>query len=96
MQDESLYDYSHWKAFGFQPPLKHFRNADLKHDLDLVRKIMIQLRDREDLKPAPVVVDGYEPVFVARHMLRLHDAGLIDGQVHRALGLRLPWFLPLI
>lgn len=55
-------------------PLKHFRNADVKHDHDLVRKIMIQLRDKADLKPAPIFVEGYEPVLVARHVMRLHDA----------------------
>jgi hypothetical protein len=91
VNSESIYDYSHWAAFGFQPPLKHFRNADMRHDLDLVRQIMIQLRDKPDLKPAPVIVHGHEPVLVARHVMRLHDAGLVEGRLVAVLGMEAPF-----
>jgi hypothetical protein len=93
MCGESTYDYSHWAAFGFSTPLKHIRNAAVKHDLDLVRQILLRLRDKTDLKPAPVVVEGYEPVLVARHVMRLHDAGLVEGTVMRALGMEAPLVL---
>ncbi|WCK24607.1 DUF2513 domain-containing protein [Agrobacterium pusense] len=90
MNTESLYDYSHWEAYGFPLPIQHIRNVDVKHDIDLVRLILIQLRDKPDLKPSPVRIDGYEPVLVARHVMRLHDAGLVEGSVHRSLGMEAP------
>ncbi|QGA56144.1 DUF2513 domain-containing protein [Brucella sp. 2280] len=90
MNIESTYDYSHWAAYGCSMPLKHIRNADVKHDLDVVRQIMIQLRDKENLKPMPVFVEGYEPVLVARHVMRLHDAGLVEGNVSKTIGPEAP------
>ncbi|WP_195707901.1 MULTISPECIES: DUF2513 domain-containing protein [unclassified Brucella] len=90
MNIESTYDYSHWAAYGCSMPLKHIRNADVKHDIDLIRQIMIQLRDKEDLKAAPVFVEGYEPVLVARHVMRLHDAGLVEGNVSKTIGPEAP------
>ncbi|HBF31633.1 DUF2513 domain-containing protein [Rhizobium sp.] len=92
-QYESIYDYSHWKAHGLPIPTRHIRNIDVKHDINLVRQIMIQLRDKPDLKPAPVLVDGYEPLLVARHMERLHAAGLVEGNVSRTLGSAAPLVL---
>ncbi|MGV1803858.1 DUF2513 domain-containing protein [Agrobacterium vitis] len=61
--------------------------------IDLVRQIMIKLRDKTDLKPAPVLVDGYEPLLVARHMERLHAGGLIEGNVSRTIGSAAPLVL---
>ncbi|MBL4757555.1 MAG: DUF2513 domain-containing protein [Rhizobiales bacterium] len=87
---ESTYDYSHWVEFGAIEPIRHWRIADVQHDIDLVKTILKTLRDKEGLRPAPVFVAGHEPVFVARHVQRLHDAGLIEGRLTGTLGMEAP------
>lgn len=55
----------------------------MKNDLDLTRKILESIRDRQDLWPKPVSIAGYDEVLVARHVERLHDDRLIEGtRVH--------------
>lgn len=52
---------------------------NMKNDLDLTRKILESIRDRQDVWPKPVSIAGYDEVLVARHVERLHDDGLIEG-----------------
>jgi hypothetical protein len=87
------YDYSHWARFGIVGEIRHWRNADVQHDIDLVRKILIELRNKQDLKPAPVIIKGYDPVLVSRHVERLCDAGLIEGRALQSLGMEAPMIL---
>ena len=72
-------NYDHWADFGIPGPLRHYRVIDVKHDLQLVRKILIAIRDKEDLEAEPVCIEGYDPVLVARHVQRLLHAGIIEG-----------------
>ena len=57
----------------------------MQNDIDLVRKILESIRDREDLWPREVEIADYDPLVVARHVERLHDDKLIDGTVHRPM-----------
>ena len=57
--------------------------GEMQNDIDLIRKIMQVVHDRTDLVPRIVEIEGYDPVFVARHVERLHDAGFIEGNRRR-------------
>lgn len=51
----------------------------MRNDLDLTRKILENIRAREDLRPRVVEIPDYDPTLVARHVERLHDDRLIEG-----------------
>lgn len=55
------------------------RRIAMQNDLDLTRKILEAVRDREDLWPRAVEISGYDPLVLARHIERLHDDRLIEG-----------------
>ena len=55
------------------------RRIAMQNDLDLMRRILETVRDREDTWPKHVDIAGYPPIVVARHVERLHADGLLDG-----------------
>lgn len=84
------FDYSHWRKHGIVGPIVHIRIADVQNDIELTRKILGAIRDKSTLRPAPIQVQGYEPVLVMRHVKRLHDDGMIEGNVTSTLGSEAP------
>lgn len=87
-------DYSHWRKHGIVSPIRHLRVCDVKNDLELVRKILETVEEKNDLKPRPVIIEGYEPVFNARHVERLYCAGMLDGpEPVKTLGQEAPFVL---
>ena len=67
------------------------RIGDMKNDVDLIRAILVEVKGRVTLDPRAVEVAGYEPLLVARHVERLIEDGLLDGQVYPPLlGLSAP------
>ena len=83
-------DYSHWRKHGIVGKLIHVRIADMKNDIELTRQILLSIRDRDDLRPAPVMLHDYEPVLVMRHVKRLYDDGMIEGLVRDGIGMEAP------
>lgn len=83
-------DYSHWRKHGIVGLLVHVRIADMQNDIVLTRKILIAIRERDNLSPAPVHIHDYEPVLVMRHVKRLYDDGMIEGRVSDTLGSEAP------
>lgn len=55
------------------------RRIAMRNDLDLTRKILESIRDRQDVWPRSVRIAGYDELVVNRHVERLHDDGLIEG-----------------
>ncbi|WP_193746558.1 DUF2513 domain-containing protein [Ruegeria sp. ANG-R] len=84
------FNYEHWRRHGIVGHLFHLRIADMQNDIELTRKILIAIREKDNLRPAPIQVPGYEPVLVMRHVIRLHDDGMIEGTVSEALGMEAP------
>jgi hypothetical protein len=83
-------DYSHWRKHGIVGPIVHMRIADMQNDVELTRRILIAIQERDTLRPAPVQVHDYEPVLTMRHVKRLLDDGMIEGRVSETMGSEAP------
>ena len=83
-------DYSHWRKHGIVGTLIHVGIADMKNDIELTRAILVSIRERENLRPAPVILHDYEPVLVMRHVKRLYDDEMIEGRVSDGPGMEAP------
>jgi Hypothetical protein (DUF2513) len=57
----------------------------MTRDMELIRKILIEIRSRKDTRPRPVTIDGANEAILARHLELLNEAGLIDTEVHKPL-----------
>src|SRR5260370_39815515 len=53
--------------------------ALLTRDMELIRKIILEVQGRKDIRPTTMSIDGYDDIVVARHLELLMDAGLIEG-----------------
>lgn len=84
------YNYSHWRKHGIVGPLVHVRIADMQNDIELTRKILIAIREKDNLHPAPIQLHDYEPVLVMRHVKRLYDDEMIEGNVSDGPGMEAP------
>jgi hypothetical protein len=51
----------------------------MMRDMELIRKILLQIQSREDIAPSPVEIEGVDEIVLARHMELLRDAGLIEA-----------------
>lgn len=88
-----MYDYSHWRKHGIIGCIVHVRIADMQNDIELTRKILIAIQEKETLRPAPIQLHDYEAVLVARHVKRLFDDDMIEGNVIATLGMEAPMVL---
>lgn len=62
----------------------------MTRDMELVRKIIIEIQKREDMTPSVMEIPGYDEVTVARHLQLLMEAGLIDGISSHPISLGYP------
>jgi len=51
----------------------------MQNDIELTRKILTAIHEKDNLRPAQIEIQGYDPVLVERHVTRLRDDGLIEG-----------------
>ena len=51
----------------------------MKRDMELIRKILAQIKARDTLDYRPIAVPDTDPAIVARHVELLHEAGLIEA-----------------
>jgi len=52
----------------------------MKRDLDLVRKIIVHLQDRDSESDLdPVEIEGYSSKIISYHLGQMYNAGLIDA-----------------
>src|SRR3546814_1660086 len=58
----------------------------VQRDMDLVRRIMKEIRLRSDIRARPVEIDGVDPVVLGRHVEMLFKAGLVEGTPHASSG----------
>lgn len=52
---------------------------EMQRDMDLVRKIMLEVRSRDDVEPRTVEIDGVDDITLGRHVEMLFDAGFLEG-----------------
>jgi hypothetical protein len=71
----------------------------MKRDLDLIRKILLAIEQKDSLQPQEITIDDYDPDNVAYHILLLDEAGFVKsyitegaaGGIEAALVGRLTW-----
>lgn len=58
----------------------------VKLDIDLLKDIMLKIEALDAQRPVAIIMDGRDPIAVARHIEMLYDAGLIEGISHAHYG----------
>lgn len=56
----------------------------MKRDLELVRKILLRVEQREHVEPK-FLISGYDENLVSYHVAIMEQAGLVDAIVHKML-----------
>jgi hypothetical protein len=53
--------------------------ALMKRDMELIRKILLEIESWKDTTPKIVDLDGYDSIIIGRHVELLYEANLIDS-----------------
>jgi hypothetical protein len=53
----------------------------MTRDMELIKRILLEIEARKDLKPAPVIMEEIAPDILGRHIELIHEAGLLDATV---------------
>ena len=64
--------------------------ALMKRDMELIRKILAQIKARDTLGYRSIEIPDTDPAIVARHVELLHEAGLIEAMEISAYNSPLP------
>lgn len=51
----------------------------MRRDMELVRRILRTIIDKNDLIHREIEIDGFDPIIVQRHVVLLLNAGYVDG-----------------
>jgi hypothetical protein len=51
----------------------------MKRDMEVIRRILLQVQQRTDLAPKPIEIEGVDPIVVGRHVEMLYREGMRDG-----------------
>jgi hypothetical protein len=62
----------------------------MHRDMDLIREILLHVEAREDLKARLVHLEGHERLAVDRHVQMLFQAGYLEGNELKTLGMPCP------
>jgi hypothetical protein len=57
----------------------------MTRDMELIRKILLEIQSRKDLEPREVKIEGYNDVILGRHIELLFTAGIIEGLESRQI-----------
>jgi len=52
----------------------------MTRDNELIRQIMLAIKERKDATPRALEIDGFDRAIVARHLEMLLDVGLLEGE----------------
>lgn len=85
-----MINYDQWRNHGIVGFLTLVRIEAMRNDLELTRKILSAIREKNDLHPAPIQIPGYEPTLVKRHIKRLYDDEMIEGMFQETLSMEAP------
>jgi hypothetical protein len=64
--------------------------AMMTRDMDLIRRILLEIQARKDLGPFQIKFDNVDVVALSRHLEMLVDAGLVEGIVSKSLNRGFP------
>jgi hypothetical protein len=53
----------------------------MKRDMELVRRILVEIQSRKDLRQMSVAIDGVDKVILKGHIEMLFEAGMIRGSM---------------
>jgi hypothetical protein len=56
-----------------------FGRALMIRDMELIRKILAQVKSKNDLHPDPLAIDRFDDLLVARHVEMMHREGFLEG-----------------
>jgi Hypothetical protein (DUF2513) len=51
----------------------------VQRDMELVRRILLQVEERKDLRPRLIEIEDVDPIVLGRHVEMLYKAGFLDG-----------------
>lgn len=63
-------------------------SIDVKRDMDLVRRILLDVQAKTSLEPELIKIDGRDDAVVGRHIEMLFDAGYLEGIEHSTMASR--------
>lgn len=55
------------------------REGEVRRDMELVREILRTIKNKEDLTPREIAIEGYPEKVARRHIVMLYQEGYIDG-----------------
>jgi DNA-binding transcriptional ArsR family regulator len=64
--------------------------AMMTRDMELIRRILLEIQARKDLGPFQIKFDDVDVVTLSRHLEMLVDAGLVEGIVSKSLNRGFP------
>jgi hypothetical protein len=65
----------------------------MTRDNELIRQIMLAIKERKDATPRALEIDGFDRAIVARHLEMLLDVGLLEGEKLGAVNTPYPTIL---
>jgi len=61
------------------------KEATMKRDFDLIRKLLIYFEEKEGPEPVRVpLIDGYDELIIKYHLVLLYDAGFLRCEPERS------------
>ena len=51
----------------------------VKRDMELIRRIMLAVQEKDDLDPRPITLEDVDPIVLGRHVEMLGEAGVLSG-----------------
>lgn len=60
----------------------------MKRDMELVRRILLEVQSRTDVEPRKVEIEGIEQITLARHVEMLVEAEFLQGTIAKPSGSR--------
>jgi hypothetical protein len=69
------------QGFGIIIVLNPNGRAMMTRDIELIRKILLQVQSRRDTSRRPVEIEGYDVVIVARHVEMLLNEEYLEGKM---------------
>jgi hypothetical protein len=67
--------------------------AIMTRNMELIRKIVLEVQARKDLKRRAIKIDGVDEPILARHVEMLFGAGLLEGTISDDIGRGYPTIL---
>lgn len=63
----------------FTISLELLEGIKMRRDMEVIRKILRAIQDKNDLEPRPLKIEGVDDFTVSYHVSQLYQAGYIDG-----------------